>query len=78
MLLDSLGRHPALRAIPKETRLIPYLMSRVSTHGDLQVDAIFQRLWDDVRGLAVFRETNGNAPIPLPPACRYRAASQHP
>ena len=44
MLLDSLGRHPALYAFPKETRLIPYLMSRVSTYGDLTVDANFQRL----------------------------------
>ena len=70
MLLDSLGRHPALYAFPKETRLIPYLMSRVSTYGDLRIDANFQRLWDEVRGLAVFRETNGNAPIPLPPAWR--------
>jgi Sulfotransferase family len=70
MLLDSLGRHPALYAFPKETRLIPFLMSRVSSYGDLRVDANFQRLWDDVRGLAVFRETNGNAPIPLPEGWR--------
>lgn len=70
MLLDSLGRHPALYAFPKETRLIPYLMSRVSTYGDLKVDANFQRLWDDARGLAVFRDTNGNAPIPLPATWR--------
>jgi hypothetical protein len=66
MLLDCLGRHPALYAFPKETRLIPYLISRVSSYGDLQVDANFQRLWDEVRALAVFCETNGNTPVPVP------------
>lgn len=70
MLLDCLGRHPALYAFPKETRLIPYLMSRVTTYGDLRVDANFQKLWDEVRALAVFREGNGNAPIPLPTGWR--------
>jgi hypothetical protein len=41
-------------------------MSRTPTYGDLSVDANFQRLWDEVRTLPVFRETNGNTPIPLP------------
>ena len=70
VLLDCLGRHPALYAFPTETRLIPYLMSRVATYGDLRIDANFQGLWDEVRNLAVFRETNGNTPIPLPPDWR--------
>ena len=70
MLLDCLGRHPELYAFPKETRLIPYLISHLPSYGDLQVDANFQRLWDEVRALAVFRETNGNVPIPLPPGWR--------
>jgi hypothetical protein len=70
MLLDCLGRHPELYAFPKETRLIPYLMARLPAYGDLQVDANFQKLWDDVRALAVFRETNGNQLIPVPPGWR--------
>jgi sulfotransferase family protein len=70
MLLDCLGRHPELYAFPKETRLIPYLISRESAYGDLQIDANFQRLWDEVRTLAVFRESNDTAPIPLPPDWR--------
>lgn len=66
MLLDCLGRHPELYAFPTETRLIPYLMSQVVTYGDLDIDANFQRLWDAVRNLTVFRDLNKNAPIPLP------------
>jgi hypothetical protein len=66
MLLDCLGRHPALYAFPKETRLIPYLMARQDAYGDLAVDANFRALWDDVRTLAVFREVNGHAAVPLP------------
>ena len=73
MLLDCLGRHPALYAFPRETRLIPYLMARVVSFGDLQVDANFQRLWDQVRELAVFRLTNDGASVPLPPDWRARA-----
>ena len=71
MLLDCLGRHPELYAFPRETRLIPYLMSRVPSYGDLLVDANFQRLWDEVRILPVFRETNDNTAIPLPPEWRH-------
>jgi len=66
MLLDCLGRHPALYAFPMETRLIPYLMSRVSEFGDLSDDANFGRLWDEVRNLGVFRLANGGQPVPLP------------
>jgi len=66
MLLDCLGHHPALYAFPKETRLIPYLIARQGTYGDLNVDAHFERLWEDVRNLPVFRETNANMPVPIP------------
>ena len=66
MLLDCLGRHPALYAFPRETRLIPYLIAREQTYGDLDVDTNFRKLWDDVRNLAVFRQVNGGEPVPLP------------
>lgn len=66
MLLDCLGRHPQLFAFPRETRLIPYLMARECTYGDLTDDGNFLRLWNDVRNLAVFREANGHVPVPLP------------
>ena len=70
MLLDCLGRHAQLYAFPAETRLIPYLMARQASYGDLNSDANFRRLWDEVRDLAVFRRTNGDAPVPLPPDWR--------
>jgi hypothetical protein len=66
MLLDCLGRHPQLYAFPEETRLIPFLMARQGTYGDLADDVNFRRLWDDVRSLAVFRAENGHQPVPLP------------
>ena len=66
MLLDCLGRHPNLYAFPRETRLIPYLMSRVKTFGDLQIEANYRRLWDEVREVTVFRQENGGSPVPIP------------
>jgi Sulfotransferase family len=71
MLLDCLGRHPQLFAFPRETRLIPYLMAREASYGDLGVDENFLRLWNDVRNLAVFREANGNVAVPLPADWRH-------
>ncbi|HEX5649880.1 MAG TPA: sulfotransferase [Steroidobacteraceae bacterium] len=75
MLLDCLGRHPALYAFPKETRLIPYLMARQSAYGDLRVDDNFRALWEDVRNLAVFREVNGHESVPLPDDWREQPRS---
>jgi len=75
MLLDCLGRHPALYAFPKETRLIPYLMSRVGVFGDLSNDANFERLWDEVRNLGVFRLANGDQPVPVPADWRDHSRS---
>ena len=72
MLLDCLGRHPALYAFPRETRLIPYLIAREGSYGSLDVDDNFRRLWDDVRNLAVFRQVNSNLPVPLPSNWRER------
>jgi Sulfotransferase family len=75
MLLDCLGRHPQLYAFPEETRLIPYLMSKVDSFGDLRIDANFQALWDEVRSLGVFRLSNEGAPVPLPADWRARPRS---
>jgi hypothetical protein len=75
MLLDCLGRHPALYAFPRETRLIPYLMARQSSYGDLNEDVNFRALWDEVRQLAVFQIVNGHAPVPLPDDWQARPRS---
>lgn len=66
MLLDCLGRHPQLYAFPEETRLIPFMVARQGTYGELAADANWRRLWDDVRALPAFREINGGRPVPLP------------
>ncbi len=66
MLLDNLSRHPELYAFPRETRLIPHLQSTAHRYGDLTDDANYRRLWDDVRGLLVFKQVNGQQPVPLP------------
>jgi hypothetical protein len=72
MLLDCLGRHSALYAFPRETRLIPYLIAREGSYGSLQVDDNFRRLWDDVRNLNVFRQANAGQPVSLPSNWRER------
>ncbi|MFO1468548.1 MAG: sulfotransferase [Steroidobacteraceae bacterium] len=75
MLLDCLGRHPQLYAFPRETRLIPYLMSREAGFGDLKVEANYRRLWDEVSNLFVFREANGGVPVPMPADWQQRPRS---
>lgn len=66
VLLDCLGRHPLLYAFPHETRLIPWLMAKLPSYGNLADDANFRRLWDDVQRLPVFCLANGGEPLPLP------------
>jgi len=66
MLLDCIGRHPELYAFPKETRLIPYLMSREVSFGDLSDDDNYAQLWDTVCTLSVFKQANNGKPVPRP------------
>lgn len=70
MLLDSLGRHPALYAFPEETLLIPHLIRTQHRFGDLADDENFRRLWSRLLGLGVFVAVNGGRPLPLPPRWR--------
>jgi hypothetical protein len=66
MLLDNLGRHPALYAFPKETRLIPYFIAHQDSFGNLHHDDNFKRLWIEVLGLHAFQLVNNNTDVPLP------------
>ncbi len=66
MLLDSLGHHRQLYAFPRETRLIPYLMSDSLRFGDLCDDDNFRALWDAARNLPAFVFVNGSRPLPIP------------
>jgi hypothetical protein len=66
MLLDNLGRHSALYAFPRETRLIPYLIANLHRFGDLGQDSNFCRLWEEVLGMTVFTYANNNHRLMLP------------
>ena len=66
MLLDNLGRHSELYAFPRETRLIPYLISSLDRFGDLGDDGNFRRLWEEILGMTVFSYANNNHRPPLP------------
>lgn len=66
LLLNCLDRHPNLYGFARETKVLPYFLSRQEKYGPLQNDVNFRRLWDDVRNANAFKkENNGTAP-PLP------------
>ena len=41
MMLDSLGRHPQLYAVPHETLMMPYIIGQAARFGDLEKDENF-------------------------------------
>lgn len=45
MMLDSLGRHPELYAVPVETHMMPYIIGRASRFGDLSNDDNYRAYW---------------------------------
>jgi len=45
MMLDSLGRHPELFALPDETHMMPYIIGQQGRFGDLAIDTNFLRYW---------------------------------
>jgi hypothetical protein len=66
MLADSIGKHPELYVFKAETRLLPYLITKLERYGDLQIDKNFLSLWNSVLSIPNLRWANdGNAP-PLP------------
>lgn len=68
MLLDCLGRHSSLYGFPRETRVIPHLMSIAPRYAPLTDSDNFERLWRYTARLAQFRMANGGLPMPLPDA----------
>ena len=68
MMLDSLGRHPELYAMPDETLMMPYIIMRAERFGDLRVNARFRRYWQFAINQipALIRFNNGVKPS-LPP-----------
>ncbi len=45
MMLDSLGRHPDLFAVPHETLMMPYIIAQADRFGDLNIDKNFRAYW---------------------------------
>jgi hypothetical protein len=45
MMLDSLGRHPELYALPDETHMMPYIIGQADRFGDLARDENFLAYW---------------------------------
>jgi hypothetical protein len=45
MMLDCLGRHPELFAIPDETHMMPYIIGQAHRFGDLSRDQNFLAYW---------------------------------
>lgn len=66
MLLDSLGHHPELYAIPRETRLIPFFYANRNRYGDLNNDTNFRRLWQDIGRIPAMVQINDMKEVPLP------------
>lgn len=65
MLLDCLNNHPEFYGFPLETRLIPYYLKRAEGR-NLNDDAAFLRLWNDLRNIVFFKIVNGGSAPPLP------------
>lgn len=61
MMLDSLGRHPGLYAVPVETQMMPYIIQNGGRFGDLATDENFLAYWRFaiVQMPALMRITNG-------------------
>jgi hypothetical protein len=66
MLLDCLDSHPSLYGFRRETKVIPYLIESLQKYGDLNDDANFRRLWDEVRNIPDFHHVNHGVVPPLP------------
>ncbi len=66
LLLDCLDSHPELFGFRRETRVLPYFLSRLASYGALEDDGNFRRLWDDFRKVPDFVHVNGGEPPPLP------------
>ena len=67
MLLDSLGRHPALYAVPHETLMMPYIIQRADRFGDLGKDENFRACWQfAIDQMPVLRKMNGSVKPEMP------------
>lgn len=67
MMLDSLGRHPGLYAVPHETLMMPYIIGRAARFGDLADDGNFRAYWQyAIDQMPVLLKMNGSVKPRLP------------
>lgn len=67
MMLDSLGRHPELYAVPQETLMMPYIIGQATRFGDLTDDAIFTAYGQfALAQMPVLRRITGQEALQLP------------
>ncbi len=66
MLLQSLGNHPDLYGLKRETRVLPHFIANLGRYGSLRDDGNFLRLIRDIYGLRAFRHLNGGRPVATP------------
>jgi hypothetical protein len=67
MMLDSLGRHPELFAVPGETLMMPYIISNAGRFGDLSVDRNFRKYWQfAIDHMPVLQRDNEGKPLTIP------------
>ncbi len=66
LLLDCLDNHPQIYGFKRETKVIPYFISRLEKYGDLKRDENFLALWNDFRKTHDFVVINKGVAPPLP------------
>lgn len=67
MMLDSLGRHPELYAVPYETLMMPYIIGQAERFGDLRTDDNFRAYWEfAIDQMPVLRRVTGGERPELP------------
>lgn len=66
MLLDHMGEHPQLFGYRLETLFLPGYLIGAGGYGDLNNDANFRRLWDDMRSEFAIQRANRRMPLDLP------------
>ena len=67
MMLDSLGRHPKLYALPDETHMMPHIINQQDRFDDLNIDSNFTRYWQfAIDNLPVLQKRSGGIKPEIP------------
>lgn len=67
MMLDCLGRHPDLYAVPQETLMMPHIIAQAPRFGDLRIDEAFLSYWQyAIDQMPVLRRIRGGNDPEIP------------